>query len=113
MSIRVWDGFPTRIMYRKRKPPVAPTPLPILTCTSTQLPKHPLTHRPLNPPPTPRPQVYRGRLRTTGEEVAVKVQRPGIGDSIALDMVLLRRLMAVIDNNIPQASCQAGCDGKV
>lgn len=52
--------------------------------------------------------MYRGRLRTTGEEVAVKVQRPGIGDSIALDMVLLRRLMAVIDNNIPQASFSRG-----
>lgn len=49
-------------------------------------------------------QVYRGRLRSTGEEVAVKVQRPGIGDSIALDMVLLRRLMASIDINIPQVS---------
>ncbi len=47
-------------------------------------------------------------MRATGEEVAVKVQRPGIGDSIALDMVLLRRLMAVIDNNIPQASA-VGC----
>ena len=48
------------------------------------------------------PQVYRGRLRSSGEEVAVKVQRPGIGDSIALDMVLLRRLMAALDAAIPQ-----------
>ena len=47
-------------------------------------------------------QVYRGRLRSTGEEVAVKVQRPGMGDTIALDMVLLRRLMAAIDANMPQ-----------
>ena len=47
-------------------------------------------------------QVYRGRLRSTGEEVAVKVQRPGIGDTIALDMVLLRRLMSAIDANMPQ-----------
>lgn len=46
--------------------------------------------------------MYRGRLRSTGEEVAVKVQRPGIGDTIALDMVLLRRLMAAIDANMPQ-----------
>ncbi|CAD7705399.1 unnamed protein product [Ostreobium quekettii] len=43
-------------------------------------------------------QVYRGRLKT-GEEVAVKVQRPSIGETIALDMVLLRRLMGVIDSN--------------
>lgn len=58
-------------------------------------------------------QVYRGRLRSTGEEVAVKVQRPGIGDSIALDMVLLRRLMASIDINIPQvhSSCQRAVPG--
>ena len=29
----------------------------------------------------------------------MKVQRPGIGDHIAVDMLLLRRLMAVIDKN--------------
>lgn len=34
---------------------------------------------------------------------AVQVQRPGIGEQIAVDMVLLRRLVAVVDNNIPQA----------
>lgn len=44
-------------------------------------------------------QVYKGILRSTGESVAVKVQRPGIGDHIAVDMLLLRRLMAVIDKN--------------
>lgn len=32
----------------------------------------------------------------------MKVQRPGIGDTIALDMVLLRRLMSAIDANMPQ-----------
>uniref|UniRef100_A0A7S3QQ29 Protein kinase domain-containing protein n=1 Tax=Dunaliella tertiolecta TaxID=3047 RepID=A0A7S3QQ29_DUNTE len=42
-------------------------------------------------------QVYRATLRSTGEEVAVKVQRPGIGESIAVDMLLLRRLMGVVD----------------
>ena len=46
-------------------------------------------------------QVYKGVLRSTGEEVAVKVQRPGIGESIAVDMVLLRRLISGIDKNIP------------
>ena len=44
-------------------------------------------------------QVYKGILRSTGESVAVKVQRPGIGDHIAVDMLLLRRLMGVIDKN--------------
>jgi hypothetical protein len=46
--------------------------------------------------------VYKARLRSTGEEVAVKVQRPGIGENIAIDMVLLRRLVSVVDKNIPQ-----------
>ncbi len=48
-------------------------------------------------------QVYKGRLKT-GEQVAVKVQRPSIGESIAVDMLLLRRLMAVVDDNVPQVS---------
>lgn len=38
-------------------------------------------------------QVYRGRLRCNGAEVAVKVQRPGIRSALALD-VLLSRLLA-------------------
>jgi len=45
-------------------------------------------------------QVYRGILRSTGEEVAVKVQRPGIGEGIAVDMVLLRRLMSTVDARV-------------
>lgn len=47
-------------------------------------------------------QVYRGRLRSTGEEVALKVQRPGIGENIAIDMVLLRRLMTAFDSSLPR-----------
>ena len=39
-------------------------------------------------------QVYRGRLKT-GEEVAVKVQRPGLAQSIALDTYILRGLAAL------------------
>ena len=45
-------------------------------------------------------QVYKGILRSTGEVVAVKVQRPGIGESIAVDMVLLRRLMGAVDRYV-------------
>lgn len=30
----------------------------------------------------------------------MKVQRPGIGENIALDMVLLRRLMRVVDKSL-------------
>ena len=59
-------------------------------------------------PAARRPQVYKARLRSTGEQVAVKVQRPGIGDSIAVDMVLLRRLVALVDKNVPQVGGWAG-----
>ncbi len=38
-------------------------------------------------------QVYRGRLHT-GEDVAIKVQRPGLAQQIALDIYLLRGLAA-------------------
>ena len=36
-------------------------------------------------------QVYRARLRSTGEEVALKVQRPKVLREVALDVYLLRR----------------------
>jgi len=44
-------------------------------------------------------QVYKGRLKT-GEEVAVKVQRPGLAQSIALDMYILRQLAALVMRNV-------------
>lgn len=47
-------------------------------------------------------QVYKGRLKSTGEEVALKVQRPGIGEQICIDMVLLRRLMMTVDATLPK-----------
>ncbi|GFH30752.1 putative aarF domain-containing protein kinase, partial [Haematococcus lacustris] len=47
--------------------------------------------------------VYKAVLASTGEEVAVKVQRPGIGESIAVDMLLLRRLMRVLDGGVMAA----------
>lgn len=39
-------------------------------------------------------QVYRGVLRSSGEAVAVKVQRPGVAASIALDVYILRQARA-------------------
>ena len=39
-------------------------------------------------------QVYRATLRATGEEVAVKVQRPGVLRSVSLDLFLLREVLA-------------------
>lgn len=35
-------------------------------------------------------QVYKAKLRSSGAEVAVKVQRPSIAENIAIDMMLLR-----------------------
>lgn len=45
-------------------------------------------------------QVYKGVLRSTGEQVAIKVQRPAIGEGIAVDMVLLRRFMQLVDTRL-------------
>jgi predicted unusual protein kinase regulating ubiquinone biosynthesis (AarF/ABC1/UbiB family) len=41
-------------------------------------------------------QVYRARLKSTGHEVAIKVQRPDISELIALDMHLLREAAPVL-----------------
>lgn len=44
-------------------------------------------------------QVYKGKLKT-GETVAVKVQRPGLAQRIALDIYILRRLAQWTQSNI-------------
>ncbi len=44
-------------------------------------------------------QVYKGKLKT-GEAVAVKVQRPGLAENIALDLYILRGLAAWAKKNI-------------
>ena len=41
-------------------------------------------------------QVYRARLKTTQQEVAVKVQRPDVVEQIALDVYLLRKLAGFV-----------------
>lgn len=41
-------------------------------------------------------QVYQARLRSTGEVVAVKVQRPGVQSAISLDIFILRYLAGFI-----------------
>jgi predicted unusual protein kinase regulating ubiquinone biosynthesis (AarF/ABC1/UbiB family) len=46
-------------------------------------------------------QVYKGKLKT-GETVAVKVQRPGLAESITLDVYILRQLAAWAQKNIKQ-----------
>ena len=46
-------------------------------------------------------QVYRAKLKT-GEEVAVKVQRPDLIRRITLDIYILRKLAAFVQNNVKQ-----------
>ncbi|MGF1514115.1 MAG: ABC1 kinase family protein [Elainellaceae cyanobacterium] len=46
-------------------------------------------------------QVYRGRLKS-GEEVAVKVQRPGLFQRIALDIYVLRQVAKLINRFVPR-----------
>ncbi|MBL1177328.1 ABC1 kinase family protein [Pantanalinema sp. GBBB05] len=46
-------------------------------------------------------QVYRGKLKT-GEEVAVKVQRPGLAQAVTLDMYILRQMAALAMRRIKQ-----------
>ncbi|CAJ1368415.1 unnamed protein product [Effrenium voratum] len=41
-------------------------------------------------------QVYRATLRSTGQEVAVKVQRPGALSTVSKDLYVLRRLADVV-----------------
>jgi ubiquinone biosynthesis protein len=45
--------------------------------------------------------VHRARLRT-GEEVAVKVRRPGLEQIIATDLEILRGLTALLEENAPE-----------
>lgn len=44
-------------------------------------------------------QVYKGKLKT-GEIVAVKVQRPGLSESMALDIYILRQIASFAKRNI-------------
>jgi predicted unusual protein kinase regulating ubiquinone biosynthesis (AarF/ABC1/UbiB family) len=46
-------------------------------------------------------QVYKGKLKT-GETVAIKVQRPGLKERIALDIYILRGLAQWAQNNLKQ-----------
>ena len=46
-------------------------------------------------------QVYKGRLKT-GEEVAVKVQRPGLNRRISLDIYIMRLLAGFLQDNFQQ-----------
>eukprot|EP00535_Pseudo-nitzschia_heimii_P010368 CAMPEP_0197193652 /NCGR_PEP_ID=MMETSP1423-20130617/27680_1 /TAXON_ID=476441 /ORGANISM="Pseudo-nitzschia heimii, Strain UNC1101" /LENGTH=780 /DNA_ID=CAMNT_0042646895 /DNA_START=479 /DNA_END=2821 /DNA_ORIENTATION=+ len=45
-------------------------------------------------------QVYKGRLRNGGTEVAVKVQRPNVLDNVALDLYVMRSILVPLWNYI-------------
>ncbi len=55
-------------------------------------------------------QVYRARL-ATGEEVAVKVQRPNLESTIAFDVAILFRLVKLTNRFFPKANENADWEG--
>ena len=55
-------------------------------------------------------QVYRARLKT-GEEVAVKVQRPDLESIISFDIAILYRLVKLTNRFIPSANENADWEG--
>jgi predicted unusual protein kinase regulating ubiquinone biosynthesis (AarF/ABC1/UbiB family) len=54
--------------------------------------------------------VYRARL-ATGEEVAVKVQRPNLEETITIDIAILYRLIKLTNRFIPSAQENADWEG--
>jgi hypothetical protein len=56
-------------------------------------------------------QVYKGTLASTGDEVAVKVQRPGVLYNIALDLFMLRSIAPFYQRATDGARrcCRLGC----
>ncbi len=55
-------------------------------------------------------QVYRARL-SSGEEVAVKVQRPGLPETISFDIAILYRIVKLINRFFPAANENADWEG--
>ena len=55
-------------------------------------------------------QVYRARLHS-GEEVAVKVQRPDLAKTIKFDIAILYRLIQVVNRLFPKANENADWEG--
>jgi predicted unusual protein kinase regulating ubiquinone biosynthesis (AarF/ABC1/UbiB family) len=55
-------------------------------------------------------QVYRARL-SSGEEVAVKVQRPALAETISIDVAILYRLVKLTNRFMPKANENADWEG--
>ncbi len=54
-------------------------------------------------------QVYKGVVRATGQEVAVKVQRPGVRAVVSKDLYVLRRAAEVYQGACLRIVCPACC----
>jgi predicted unusual protein kinase regulating ubiquinone biosynthesis (AarF/ABC1/UbiB family) len=55
-------------------------------------------------------QVYRARL-SSGEEVAVKVQRPGLTETISFDVAILYKIVKLMNRFFPRANENADWEG--
>jgi predicted unusual protein kinase regulating ubiquinone biosynthesis (AarF/ABC1/UbiB family) len=80
-------AFPNEIAYQFIEEELGATPLEIYAELSSQ----PIAAASLG-------QVYQGRLKT-GEEVAIKVQRPDLREKITIDLYILRNLAGWIQHN--------------
>ena len=80
-------AFPNEIAYQFIEEELGATPLEIYAELSSQ----PIAAASLG-------QVYQGRLKT-GEEVAIKVQRPDLRERITIDLYILRNLAGWIQHN--------------
>ncbi|MBW4608449.1 MAG: AarF/ABC1/UbiB kinase family protein [Hassallia sp. WJT32-NPBG1] len=74
-------AFPNEIAYQFIQEELGALPEEIYS----ELSPHPIAAASLG-------QVYKGKLKSTGEEVAVKVQRPDLREGITIDLYILRRL---------------------
>ncbi|MBD2276760.1 ABC1 kinase family protein [Aphanizomenon flos-aquae] len=81
-------AFPNEIAYQFIQEELGATPSEIYAEFSSQ----PIAAASLG-------QVYKGRLKT-GEEVAIKVQRPDLRERITIDLYILRKLAAWVQRNL-------------
>ncbi|MFB2645678.1 ABC1 kinase family protein [Raphidiopsis sp. BLCC-F218] len=81
-------AFPNEIAYQFIKEELGGSPKDIYS----EISPHPIAAASLG-------QVYKGRLKT-GEEVAIKVQRPDLRERITIDLYILRILAGWVQKNV-------------
>ena len=79
-----------------------------LPAPPTLPPAHALPPAPPLPSLRAAPQVYRARVRATGQEVAVKVQRPAALATISKDLYVMRRAVGVYEKIVRRFTAQVG-----